>query len=122
MEKNKRYFRIKYGYSASEFISIPEEYLAKAIYSFQKQTLFSFNDKIINGKEIKTITPNFHIHTGWNEWFEPKDAEDFKQIKRDCPDYTGIIESATKLAIEAQRTGNVSILSTPLSNNLIEGK
>lgn len=115
MDKTKRYFRVKYGYTAGEFISIPEEYLAKAIYSKQKQTLFSYNDRIIDGKEIKTFTPDFHKHTGWNEWYEPKDSEDFKQIERDCPDYTGYVDKATNIAIEAVRTGNVALLSSNLS-------
>lgn len=118
--EQKRWFRVKYGYSAGEFISIPEEYLAKAIYAKQKQSLFSFDDRIIDGKEIKTITPDYHKHTGWNEWYEPKDADDFKQIERDCPDYTGYIDSATSLAITATRSGDVSLLSKPL-NNLLHG-
>lgn len=114
MDKNKRWFRVKYGYNANEFVSIPEEYLAKAIYSKQKQSLFSFNDRIIDGKEIKTITPDYHKHTGWHEWYEPKDGEDFKQIERDCPDYTGYIDKATTIAIEVVRTGNTSLLNNVL--------
>lgn len=114
MDKKTRWFRVKYGYNAGEFVSIPEEYLAKAIYSKQKHSLFSYSDRIIDGKEIKTITPDYHKHTGWNEWYEPNDAEDFKQIARDCPDYTGYIDRATDLAIQAQRTGDVSLLNSPL--------
>lgn len=113
MEK-KRWFRVKYGYSVGEHISIPEEYLAKAIYAKHKQGLFSYNDRIIDGKEIKTITPDYHKHTGWHEWYEPKDAEDFKQIERDCPKYDGCIDGATKIALESIRTGNVSLLTTNL--------
>lgn len=119
MDKHKRYFRVKYGYSINEFISIPEEYLAKAIYAFQKQSLFYFNDRIINGKEIKTITPDYHVHTGWNDWYEPKSAEDFRQIERDCPDYTGYIDAGTKLALEAMRSGKVEVLASPLSIKLL---
>lgn len=110
-----RWFRVKYGYNINEFISIPEEYLAKAIYSKQKQTLFSFDDRIIDGKEIKNITPDYHKHTGWNSWYEPKDAEDFKQIERDCPDYKGCIDTATHIAIESIRTGNTKLLSGGVS-------
>lgn len=115
--ETKRWFRVKYGYGNSEFISVPEEYLAKAIYSKQKQSLFSFNDRIIDGKEIKTIVPDYHKYTGWNEWYEPKDAEDFKQIERDCPSFKGYIDKATNIAIDCVRTGNTSLLSTPLSAN-----
>lgn len=115
--QTKRWFRVKYGYSVGEFISIPEEYLAKAIYSKQKQTLFSFNDRIIDGKEIKNIVPDYHKYTGWNSWYEPKDSEDFVQIERDCPSFDGYLDKATNLAIESVRTGNISLLSTPLSSN-----
>lgn len=112
---DKRYFRVKYGYSTGEYISIPEEYLAKAIYSKQKQILFSYNDRIIDGKEIKTITPDYHKHTGWHEWYEPRDGDDFKQIERDCPKYDGVIDRATKIAIEANKTGNIQLLATPIN-------
>lgn len=115
MENTKRWFRVKYGYKPMEFISVPEEYLAKAIYCKQKQSIFSYGDKIIDGKEIKSISPDFHKHTGWNEWYEPVDAEDFKQIARDCPSYDGYIEKATSLAIESIRSNNTALLSTPLS-------
>lgn len=122
MDKNIRWFRVKYGYKVGEYVSIPESYLAKAIYSKQRQTLFSFNDRIIDGKEIKTIVPDYHKHTGWHEWYEPTDAEDFKQIGRDCPSYEGYIEQATNYAIEAQKTGNTAILSQTLQKNLIENR
>lgn len=110
----EKWFRVKYGYSTGEHISVPESYLAKAIYAKHKQGLFSFNDRIIDGKEIKTITPDYHKHTGWNEWYEPKDAEDFKQIERDCPDYKGCIDNATNLALDTIRTGNLSLLTNSL--------
>ena len=117
----KRWFRVKYGYSTGEFVSVPEEYLAKAIYSKQKQSLFSYSDRIIDGKEIKNITPDYHKHTGWNSWYEPKDSEDFKQIERDCPSYDGYIDNATNLAIETIRTGNIKLLSVPFTKiNLIK--
>lgn len=114
MEQKERYFRVKYGYGAGDFISIPESYLAKAIYAKQKGILFSYNDKMISGNEIKTFTPDYHKHTGWNEFYEPKDNEDFKQIERDCPKYDGCIDNATDLAIEAQRTGNIKLLENSL--------
>lgn len=118
MNKNDRWFRVKYGYSTGEFISIPETYLAKAIYSKQKQSLFSYSDRIIDGKEIKTITPDYHKHTGWHAWYEPKEGEDFIQIKRDCPEYDGYIDKATNLAIESIRTGNMSLLTSSLVKQL----
>lgn len=115
MDKDKRWFRIKYGYNTGEFVSVPEEYLAKAIYAKNMKNMFSYNDTMIDAKEIKTITPDYHKHTGWNAWYEPQDAEDFKQIQRDCPNYDSCVNQATELAVKAIQTRDMSLLSIPLS-------
>lgn len=113
MQKERR-FKVKFGYKTDEYISIPLEKLAKAIYSKQTGSLFSYNDKFIDGKEIKSITPHWHVHTGWYEYYDPKEGEDFAQIERDCPKYDGLIDQATDLAFEAVRTGNKKLLDTQI--------
>ena len=52
MTAKQRFFRVKYGYKVDEFVSIPEDYLAKAIYAKQKGSLFAYGDRIISGSEI----------------------------------------------------------------------
>lgn len=114
MKNDERFFRIKYGYAKNEILSIPESKLATAIFAKQTGRMFQFGKAFIDGKEIKTITEDYHHHTGWNDLYEPKDAEDMRQIQRDCPDYTGCIDNATKLAIRAGKENNVDILNEPL--------
>lgn len=120
--EEKKWFRVKYGYGVNDFISVTEDYLAKAIYAKQKQSLFSYGDKIIDGKEIKNIVPDYHKYTGWNAWYEPTSTEDFIQIERDCPSFSGYVDKATTIAIDAVRNNNPKLLLTPLSsNNLLHG-
>lgn len=110
MNNSTRWFRIKFGYKVGEFISIPEEKLPKAIYAMQTGGIFSYGEKLMRGNEMKGITPDFHKHTGWNEWYEPKSAEDFEQIERDCPKYDGLIGLATDIAVKAMRENDLSLL------------
>lgn len=88
----KKYFKVKYGYSASDQVSIPENDLDKAIYAQREGIVVQLGSATIQGKHIISITPHWHKYTGWYDWYEPKDGEDFDQIKRDCPNFEGIIE------------------------------
>lgn len=111
MTTAERKFRVRFGFEKGEFISIPTEKLAFAIYAMQTGGIFKADGKVIKGAEIKTITPDHHFHTGWLPWYEPKSADDFKQIERDCPkDYPEIIDRATLLAIRARSEQNIKLL------------
>lgn len=90
----KKYFKVKYGYNVSDQVSVEEKDLEKAIYAQIKGVPIQIGNCYINGKNIISITPHWHRHTGWNEWYEPQNGDDFLQIKRDCPNYDGIIEKA----------------------------
>jgi len=81
----KNYFKVKYGYGSTEFVSIEEKELPKVLKAWQNDSILSMGDTVIKGGEIKSISPHYNKYTGWNENYEPKDAEDFLQIKRDCP-------------------------------------
>ena|SRR3990167_7633314 len=94
MNNQIRYFRVKYGYNVSDQVSIPESELEKAIYAQIKGVPINLGNSYINGRNIIAISPHWHKHTGWHDWYEPKDGEDWKQIKRDCPDYDGVIETS----------------------------
>lgn len=87
-----RFFKVKYGYAASEQISIPESDLEKAIYAQVKGVPVQLGNAFVNGKHIISITPHWHKHTGWYDSYEPTSGDDFAQIKRDCPNYDGIVE------------------------------
>jgi hypothetical protein len=88
----KHYFKVKYGYSTSDQVSITTEDLEKAIYAQIKGVPIQLGTAYINGRNIISITPHYHKHTGWYDYYEPQSGEDWEQIKRDCPDYTGIVE------------------------------
>ena len=88
----KRYFKVKYGYAVSDQVSIPEEEIEKALYAQIKGVPVQFGGAYINGRNIISITPHWHKHTGWYDFYEPTTGEDWKQIERDCPSYEGVVE------------------------------
>lgn len=85
------YFRVKYGYSVSDQVSIGINELEKAIYAQIKGQPIQLGTKYINGRNIIAIEPHYHRHTGWYDYYEPEGGDDWEQIKRDCPNYEGII-------------------------------
>lgn len=90
---NKIYWwKVRYGFNASDCVVIQESEIEKAIYAQIKKAPIQLGDKYINGSNIIVIEPNYHKYTGWFDSYEPKEADDFLQIKRDCPDFTGRLE------------------------------
>jgi len=93
MKETKLFFKVKYGYSVSDQVSISENELDKAIYAQIQGVPIHLGTKYINGKNIIVIEPHYHKYTGWYDYYEPKDGEDWEQIKRDCPNFDGVIEN-----------------------------
>lgn len=91
--ENKLFWKVKYGFNASEYVSVDQLGLQKAIYAQVKRKPVQLADAYIDGGRIISITPHYHKYTGWNEWYEPKEPEDWKQIQRDCPNFDGVIEN-----------------------------
>jgi hypothetical protein len=82
---NELKYRVKYGFTSSDQVSIDVEELEKALY-MQKYAVVGFiGGKQINGKYIIEISKDYHHYTGWYRSYEPKSGEDFAQIERDCP-------------------------------------
>ncbi len=93
IDKNKRYWKIKFGHKPTEYVSIEEGgELEKAIYAMMTGTPTQLGNKFVKGTHIMSIEPNYHIHAGWNDFYEPTDGNDWAQIKRDCPEYDGVLE------------------------------
>jgi hypothetical protein len=88
----ERYFKIKYGYSMEDQVSIPEKEVQKAIYAQITGKPVQLGSSFIKGSNIISISPHYHKHTGWHDWYEPKGGDDWKQIERDCPNYDGVLE------------------------------
>lgn len=109
--KKERRFKVKYGYSVEDQVSIGENELAKALYAQRTGKPVYIGNVSIKGTNIISIAPHYHYHTGWNEWYEPKNGEDWKQIQRDCPDYNGVIEYHKNKLTEIMQSGNLKLLN-----------
>lgn len=84
--KEKKYYQVLYGYNAQDRVSIEEgDALERAIYAQNRKVPVLIGGAYINGSSIRVIRPHWHKYTGWYDWYEPKDGEDFAQIGRDCP-------------------------------------
>ena len=94
MQKELRW-RIVYGYGANDYISIREDQLEKAKYAMITGKVFA-GDKMISGSEIKRIEEDYRFYTGWYDTYNPKDSEDYAQIKRDVP--TQLLLDRAKIA------------------------
>ena len=79
------YFKVKYGFNSSEQISIKEDELEKALYAQKFGVVAQLSNKQINGKYIISIEPDINKYTGWYDSYSPSSAEEFAQIRRDCP-------------------------------------
>lgn len=125
MTPKKIVFKIKYGYSANEFVlteSLDE--VAKAMYAKAEKIGVTLGGKFISGQEIKTIEPDIHSYTGWNRSYEPCDSDDFAQIERDVPKvlYELLEGVATRVSEllntgEVQKIGKEGLTATKLLTN-----
>lgn len=106
----KKYFKVKYGYTVSDQVSIPENELDKAIYAQREGIVVQLGSASINGRNIISITPHWHKYTGWYDWYEPKEGEDFAQIKRDCPNFDGVIEEHKNHVAHLTETRQIKLI------------
>lgn len=91
--EQKRFWKVKYGFTASDQVSIEEGgELEKAIYAQLKGVPVQLGNSFVNGRNIISISPHYHKYTGWYDYYEPTTGDDFAQIKRDCPSFDGHLE------------------------------
>lgn len=107
----KKYFKVKYGFGSMDSVSIEEGDLKKVMYAQLKGTPVQVNDVVINGKNIIAITPDYHRYTGWYQNYEPKDAEDWSQIERDCPNFDNVLEYHKNKLMELLKTGQTNLIA-----------
>ena len=118
IKEKTKWFKIKYGYSPADQVSIRENDLDRAIFAQRESVVVDLNGHIIQGRSIIAITPHYHKYTGWYDWYEPKDGDDFAQIKRDCPDFDGIIENHKAHVSLLQKQNQISLIGkTDWENN-----
>jgi hypothetical protein len=106
-------WRVIYGYSPDDYISIGEEFLEKAKYAMISGKNFAHKNTIIRGSEIKRIEDDYRFYTGWNNSFHPSTAEDQIQLERDVPTKElrerGVLADSRVAYIA--RTGKTNLLS-----------
>ena len=104
----KKYYKVKFGFEKLDYVSVDEIGLQKAIYAKISKRPVQLGDSMIDGSRIWSITPHYHKYTGWNEFYEPKEADDFLQIKRDCPNLDGFLEDTTNYVTMLIQSGRVN--------------
>lgn len=108
----ERFFLVKFGFGQLDKVSLPEIEVEKAIYAQVKGIPVKLGNSYVNGRNIISITPHYHKHTGWYDSYEPTEREDWLQIKRDCPDYEGVIDAYQERVKELISTGKENLLGT----------
>lgn len=103
-------FKVKFGFDRSDCVSVDEYEVEKAIFAQIRGTPVQLGACSINGKNIISITPDYHYHTGWNFWYEPESPDDWNQIKRDCPDYGEILGEKKDKVIMLMQTGKNTLI------------
>jgi hypothetical protein len=94
MKKDKLMFRVKYGFDTMSHLRVEGgAELEKAIYAWMEQVPVTLGGKMIQGKHIISIEPDYRYYTGWYETYSPTTGDDFAQIERDCPKLDGYIEA-----------------------------
>ena len=114
------YFKVKFGYGKKDFIVVDENEVQRAVYAMYADKPIQLAESFIRGSNILSITPNYHSYTGWNESYEPKEPEDFKQIERDCPDFTGKLDMIKNHVLKLVQEKRLADIGKPIKNNLIE--
>lgn len=74
-----KYFKVKFGYNADDFILIDEEEVSKAFRAQVNGTVAIFKEGSVSGKSIITVTPDINKIMGWNRTYQPT-AEDYGEI------------------------------------------
>jgi hypothetical protein len=83
--KSEKRFKVKYGYTIADQVSIDETELEKALYAQKFGEVVQLGNKQVNGRNIIVIEPHWHYYTGWYDYYEPLNGDDFAQIERDAP-------------------------------------
>lgn len=116
----KNYFKVKFGYGNLDFVSVDELELQKAIYAMFTHKPVQLGNSFVQGDKIISITPHWNKYTGWNENYQPTEADDWKQIKRDCPDLQPMIEQTKDYVALLMKENRIrEIGSKPITENLI---
>ena len=117
-------YKVVHGHKPGQFWRIESDELEKFLYAQRYEKVVASKGKQINGRNIIRIEEDWHYYTGWNVGYEPTDADDFKQIKRDAPSESlkermSLAQRRVSYAVENKQVG---LLKEPEKiDNLLEG-
>lgn len=92
-----KHFRVKieYGKGEQNSVLIDESELEIALYAFITEEKVLFKNGAVRGKDIISITEDWHTEMGWNPGYTLRD-EDYAELKSRgiLKKYTGVIAAA----------------------------
>lgn len=115
----EKYFKVQIGFGKSDFISIGEEELDKAIYAMVSGKVAIFKNGSVAGNNIISILPDYHRAMGWNHGYDFL-PEDWKQINIRCKGYQGLVEEAKNRVNHLMQSGQTHLIGQPKSEKLKE--
>lgn len=105
-----KYFRVKHGYGADDFISIDESELPMALRAQITGKVGVFKEGSISGNHIMSITPDYQREMGFHRDYKLQ-GEDYREMRGLVDEYRSFIELATT-QVHAQLGGGNMRLST----------
>lgn len=114
-----KYFKVQIGFGKSDFISIDEVELDKAIYAMVSGKIAIFKNGSVAGNNIISILPDYHKAMGWNYGYEFF-PEDWNRINAKCKSYQGVIEEAKNRVNYLIQSGQTHLIGQPKSEKLKE--
>lgn len=115
-----KYFIIKTGFGAEDFISITQDELDKAIYCQIMGIVGVFDGGTINGKNIISIKEDWHRQMGWNRGYKLTD-NDFAAIRADeaCNSYKGLIAASKQNVNRLMTLGRADLIGKEEAKKLL---
>lgn len=115
-----KYFIIKTGFGAEDFIPITHNELDKAIYCQIMGIVGVFDGGTINGKNIISIKEDWHRQLGLNRGYKLQ-SEDFAIISSDsaCNSYKGQMEASKQRVNHLMSTGRTDLIGKAEAKKLL---
>lgn len=111
---SKRYFKVVYGFSEDEYLTVDETEVKKAIYAHLTGKKTAFNSGSVSGDKIIVIKEDWHKELGYNRGYKLK-PEDYAEIEATvAKKYVGLIARAQEEVKQALRENRLVDITKPL--------